>query len=75
MAPKVLKEVAEEIVDIVLVLFDESLNRCEVPSDWLKAIIAVIFKKGKKSSAGNCKPVGLACILCICMEKLSEITL
>ena len=68
--PKVLREVADEIVDIVVLLFDESLTKAEVPSDWLKAVIAVIFKKGKKSLAGNYRPVSLTCILCKCMERL-----
>ena len=69
-APKVLKEVAEEIVDVVIMIFEESLKSAEVPQDWLKAIIAVIYKKGKKSLAGNYRPVSLTCILCKCMEKL-----
>lgn len=68
--PKVLKEVAEEIVDIVIVIFDESLDKAEVPGDWLLSLIAVIFKKGKKTMAGNYRPVSLTCILCKCMEKL-----
>ena len=68
--PRVLKEVAEEIVDIVVVLFDASLSKAEVPSDWLLSVIAVIYKKGKKSLAGNYRPVSLTCILCKCMEKL-----
>ena len=57
-------------MDIVVLLFDESLTKAEVPSDWLKAVIAVIFKKGKKSLAGNYRPVSLTCILCKCMERL-----
>ena len=65
-----MKNVADEIVDVVVMLFDESLAKTEVPSDWLKAIIAVIFKKGKKSLVGNYRPVSLTCILCKCMEKL-----
>lgn len=68
--PKILREVAEEIVDVVVMLFNESLVNSKVPSDWLKAIIAVIFKKGKKSLAGNYRPVSLTCILCKCMEKI-----
>ena len=68
--PKVLREVADEIVDIVVVIFDESLNKAEVPSDWLLSLIAVIFKKGKKTLAGNYRPVSLTCILCKCMEKI-----
>ena len=55
--PRVLKAVAEEIVDVVMLLFDVSLNESEVPSDWLLSVIAVIFKKGKKSLAGNYRPV------------------
>lgn len=68
--PRVLKAVAEEIVDMVISLFDISLDESVVPSDWLLSMIAVIFKKGKKSLAGNYRPVSLTCILCKCMEKL-----
>ena len=66
--PRVLKEVAEEIVDIVMLLFDLSLTKAEVPSDWLLSVIAVIFKKGKKSLAGNYRPVSLTSIVCKLFE-------
>ena len=69
-SPRVLREVAEEIVDVVVMIFDESLKNAVVPGDWLRAIIAVIFKKGKKSVVGNYRPVSLTCILCKVMEKV-----
>ena len=69
-SPRILKELAEEIVDVVVMIYEESLKNAEVPNDWLRAVIAVIFKKGKKSLAGNYRPVSLTCILCKCMEKL-----
>ena len=69
-SPRVLREVAEEIVDVVLSIFDASLRNAEVPGDWLRAVIAVIFKKGKKSLVGNYRPVSLTCILCKVMEKV-----
>ena len=37
-APRVLKEVAEEIVDVVVMIFEESLKTAEVPQDWLNPI-------------------------------------
>ena len=39
--PRILREVAEEIVDIVLMIFNDSILKIEVPSEWLQAIIAV----------------------------------
>ena len=69
-SPRILKELAEEIVDVVVMIYEESLSNSEVPQDWVRAVIAVIFKKGKKSLAGNYRPISLTCILCKCMEKL-----
>ena len=67
--PVFLKEVANEIADIVI-LYQNSIDHCTIRQEWLQAIITVIFKTGKKSLAGNYRPVGLTCILCKCLEKI-----
>ena len=68
MLPRILREIAEEIADIITSIFNDSINNSEIPGDWLRAIITIIFKKGKKSLAGNYRPVSLTCILCKCIE-------
>ena len=70
MSPKILKEVGNEIAGFVTTIFNESIENTSIPSDWLKAMITVIYKKGKKSLAGNYRPVSLTCILCKCLERL-----
>ena len=66
----VLREIADEIVDVVVDIFNESVVKAEIPSDWKQGIITVIFKKGKKSLAGNYRPISLTSILCKCLEKI-----
>ena len=51
-------------------IFNDSILKIEVPSEWLQAITAVIFKKGKKSLVSSYKPVSLTCILCKCLEEV-----
>ena len=70
MSPRIIREVADEIVDVITEIFNESVQTAAVPLDWLRAIITVIFKKGKKSMAGNYRPVSLTCILCKCLERI-----
>ena len=47
---KMLIELADEISDILSVLFNKSLSTADVPLDWKLAYITVaVIKKGKKS--------------------------
>ena len=59
---------AEEIAEAVAILYQKSLDRSVLPVDWISAIVAAIFKKGKKSLPENYRPVSLTCILCKCLE-------
>ena len=43
--PRVLKEVALEIVDSLVVIFQNSLNSGIVPTDWRVANISSLFKR------------------------------
>ena len=70
LVPVFLKEVAGEIADSIVILFQKSLDDSALPKQWLQAIVTVIFKKGKKSLAGNYRPVSLTCILCKSLEKI-----
>eukprot|EP00061_Rhincodon_typus_P001655 g15386.t1 len=44
--PRVLKEVALEIVDALVVIFQDSIDSGTVPADWRVANVTPIFKKG-----------------------------
>lgn len=46
--PQALRELAGVIVMPLLTIFDGSFQREEVPTDWRKANITHVLKKGKK---------------------------
>ena len=41
-----------------------------LPSDWLKANVSPIFKKGDKTCPANYRPISLTCILCKLLEHI-----
>jgi Reverse transcriptase (RNA-dependent DNA polymerase) len=41
-----------------------------VPSDWKKAIVTPIFKKGKRTEPGNYRPVSLTSVPCKVLEAI-----
>ena len=65
-------ELADEISesDTVADLFNKSLITGEVPPDWKLANVTPIFKKGKKSSVSNYRPVSLTVNLCKVIESI-----
>eukprot|EP00061_Rhincodon_typus_P003613 g20514.t1 len=48
--PRVLKKIAEEIVEVIL---QESLESGRVPDDWKIANVTPLFKKGGRQKTGN----------------------
>jgi len=68
--PRVLKEVRNEIVKPLQVLFSKSLETGLLPRDWLSADVTAIYKKGCKNEASNYRPVSLTCIVCKLLESL-----
>jgi len=67
-----LVELADEISDTVADLFNKSLITGEVglPPDWKLANVTPIFKKGKKSSVSNYRPVNVTVNLCKVFESI-----
>ena len=70
--PLLLQELCNEIAPILQIIFERSLQTGKIPSDWSKALVAPIFKKGDKSSAANYRPISLTCILCKVLEHLAS---
>jgi hypothetical protein len=68
--PRVLKELSSVLANPLKLIFEHSFRNKELPIDWLSADITVIFKKGKKTEAGNYRPVSLTCICCKLMESI-----
>ena len=65
-----LVELGDEISDTVADLFNKSLITGEVPPDWKLGNVTPIFKKGKKSSVCNYRPVSLTVNLCKVFESI-----
>ena len=57
--PMLLKMLATEIS---FQLFSASLLQGNVPSDWKRALVSPLFKKGDRKDPSNYRPVSLTCI-------------
>ena len=68
--PRVLKEIAEEIVEALVVIFQESLEAGRVPEDWKVANITPLFKKGGRQQAGNYRQVSLTSVIDKILESI-----
>ena len=67
---RILKQYAQEFAPHLTHIFNISLSRGEVPTDWRQANVIPIFKKGEKYLASNYRPVSLTCICCKLLEHI-----
>jgi len=65
-----LKEIAYQIAPSVMMVFQASLNQCELTADWKVAHVVPVFKKGDKSSPNNYRPISLTCLCCKILEHI-----
>ncbi|MEW8547734.1 MAG: endonuclease/exonuclease/phosphatase family protein, partial [Candidatus Thiodiazotropha sp.] len=68
LGPRVLKELAEDIAPILLVIFQKSLDTGEIPEDWRTANVTPVYKKGEKYQPENYRPISLTSVCCKIME-------
>ena len=68
--PRILKEVANEIADPLMKIFQRSIHESKLPRIWKSATVTAIHKKGSTSSPGNYRPISLTCIPCKILESL-----
>jgi len=67
----ILKELSLQIAEPMTILFQRSLSDGVVPmSDWRRANVVPIFKKGQKYSCANYRPISLTCIISKVMEHI-----
>ena len=52
------------------VVFQASLNQCNLPTDWKVAHVVPVIKKGDKSSPNNYMPISLTCLCCKILEHI-----
>ena len=70
MPARMMKLLAGEIAPVLTSIFRQSLASGNLPSDWTKAFITPVFKKGDRSSPANYRPVSLTCIASKLMEHI-----
>ena len=68
--PRVLHEIADIISTPVTYIFNTSLRNKTLPTEWKRANVAAIFKKGSKSQPKNYRPVSLTAVLCKVLESI-----
>ena len=68
--PRVLKEIAEEIVEALVVIFQESLEAGRVLEDWKVANVTPLFKRGGRQQTGNYRPVSLTSVIGKILESI-----
>ena len=68
--PRFLKEISKELAPLLTTLFQKSIDKGEVPTQWRTANITPIFKKGEKHQAANYRPVSLTAITSKLLEHI-----
>ena len=68
--PWILQSCAEEIAPVLQDLFQDSIDQGHLPTQWRKANICAIFKKGDKSQPENYRPVSLTSVVCKMLEHI-----
>ena len=65
-----LQKLSLESAPILQFIFSKSLEEGSLPSEWLKANVLPIFKKGDTTNPANYRPISLTCIVCKIFEHI-----
>ena len=67
---RILGALATEVAPALTFLYQQSIETGEIPSQWRKAWITPVFKKGGRADAANYHPVSLTSIACKLLEHI-----
>eukprot|EP00061_Rhincodon_typus_P006615 g27440.t1 len=70
--PRVLKEIAEEIGEVLVVIFQEPLESATVPEDWKIVNVTPLFMKGVRQKMGNYRPISLTSVIGEILEPITK---
>ena len=68
--PAVLKNCSKEVATPLRIIFQSTIDQGKLPTDWKRANVTPIFKKGLRTEASNYRPVSLTSQVCKVMEKI-----
>ena len=68
--PCFVKELAEFISEPLGIIFRNSIESGNIPTQWKEARVSAIHKKGNKKMASNYRPVSITSVLCRILENL-----
>ena len=68
--PAVLKNCSSELAKPLRKIFQDTIEQGRIPTDWKRANVTPIFKKGQRTQASNYRPVSLTSQTCKVMEKI-----
>eukprot|EP00061_Rhincodon_typus_P012340 g38009.t1 len=70
--PRVLQEIAEEIAEALVVIFQESLESGRVPEDWKAVNLILLFKNGVEQKTGNYRLSSLTSVFGKILESIGK---
>jgi len=65
---KFLRKTSVSIAPSLTLINQASLHQGELPSDWKKAYVTPVYKKGPRTNPSNYRPISLTCIYCKLLE-------
>ena len=69
--PLMLRELKQQLVKPLTLLFRRSIKTGKIPDDWRESNVTPIYKqKGSKADPGNYRPVSLTNVTCKTMERI-----
>ncbi|GCB63140.1 hypothetical protein scyTo_0000118 [Scyliorhinus torazame] len=72
MHPRVLQEMAREIANALVLIYQNSLDSGVVPADWKLANVTPLFKKGGRQKVGNYRPESLTSVVVKMLKAIKE---